>query len=286
MSRKLIVEFTKMDGAGNDFIVIDDRFYNFTDRELSDLARALCPRRHGIGADGILAFATPTGNGVDFRMRYVNADGSIGTMCGNGARCLARYARHAGIAATEMRIETDAGAYEVAVPEEDGASVRLFVPLPRHWRAHQDLAGALPEAIASVHYLWTGTEHVVCFVGDVQKARVTAWGRSIRQDARLAPEGANVNFVQVLSKGAGGALAELRVRTYEKGVEAETLACGTGALASTLAAHFLGKTTASEARIHMPGGVLGVGFKGQRARIARLWLDGPATTVYRGTVAV
>lgn len=275
-----------MDGAGNDFIVVDNRFYNFTDHELSEIARALCPRRRGIGADGILAFAAPTGDGADFRMRYVNADGSVGTMCGNGARCLARYARHAGMAATEMRIETDAGAYEVAVPEQDDAPVRLFVPLPRHWKAQQDLAGALPAAITSVHYLWPGTEHVVCFVGDVRTARVSTWGKSIRQDASLAPQGANVNFVQVLSKGAGGAPAELRVRTYEKGVEAETLACGTGALASALAAHFLGKTTARRARIHMPGGMLGVGFEGQGARIARLWLDGPATTVYRGTVTI
>ncbi len=130
MQRKLILEFTKMNGAGNDFIVIDNRFYNFSDDELADLARRFCPRHVGIGADGVLAFARPTDAAHHYRMRYVNADGSIGTMCGNGACCLARYARHAGLLDETMRFESDAGVYRAFVPPEPEAPVRLFVPPP------------------------------------------------------------------------------------------------------------------------------------------------------------
>lgn len=284
MQRKLVLEFTKMNGAGNDFIVIDNRFYNFTDAELTDLARKFCLRRVGIGADGILAFARPQDKTNHYRMRYLNADGSIGSMCGNGARCLARFAREAGIQDQEMRFETDAGIYRAQVPYEPEAPIRLFVPSPRDWRPAQPLVGTLPEAIPAVHYLWTGTEHVVCFLNDVDNASVQTWGPRIRHDEALAPAGANVNFVQVLEPADG--TAHLRVRTFEKGVEQETLACGTGAMASALAAHLLGHTHASHVHVHMPGGTLGVGFRRDGEDITELYLEGPAETVYRGTVEV
>ena len=286
MPRKLIVEFTKMDGAGNDFIVIDNRFYNFSDDELADLARRFCPRRVGIGADGVLAFARVADEAHHYRMRYVNADGSVGTMCGNGARCLARYARHAGLLDETLLFESDAGIYRATAPPDPEAPVRLFVPPPRHWNPDQMLAGSLPEPIDAAHYLWTGTEHLVCFVDDVAATPVQAWGPAIRHDAALAPAGVNVDFVQILDEGHRRQPAALRVRTFEKGVEQETLACGTGALASALAARFLERIQANTAQIHMPGGILGVGFERNGEAVTGLYLEGPATTVYRGTIEV
>ena len=266
-----------MNGAGNDFIVVDNRFYHFTDEELGDLARHVCPRRRGIGADGILAFAPPESAGSHFRMRYVNADGSVGTMCANGARCLARYARRAGFTAEPLRMDTDSGPCDVSVPVDAEAPVRLFAGPPYDWRPDVRLEWERPAEISSVHYLCTGTEHVVCFVSDVSSVPVVQWGRLIRLDGTLAPAGANVNFVEVLSA------AELRVRTFEKGVEAETLACGTGALASALAARFLRVIHDDFAMVHMPGGTLKVGITREGGSIRRLWLDGPATIVCRGT---
>ena len=273
MSSPLIVEFTKMTGAGNDFMVIDNRFYRFSDQELSAIALRLCRRRHGVGADGVLAFAEAEAEGFDFQMRYINADGSLGTMCANGARCLARYAKRSGLVGPRLAFETDSGCYEALVPAEAGADVRLFMRPPGTWKPYLALAGKAPAPLADIHYVWTGTEHVVCFVESVQSAPVTRWGPVIRYDGALAPEGANVNFVEVVSEVA------LRVRTYEKGVEDETLACGTGAVASAVAARRLARIRPDTAtRIDMPGGILHVGPTAER-----IALDGPATTVFRGT---
>ncbi|HEX7070377.1 MAG TPA: diaminopimelate epimerase, partial [Rhodothermales bacterium] len=130
MHRKLVLEFTKMNGAGNDFIVVDNRFYHFSDQELSDLARKLCPRRFAVGADGVLAFSHPREKEHDYRMIYYNADGSRGTMCGNGARCLARFAHDAGMVRDELRFESDAGVYRAIVDGGSDDSVRLFVQPP------------------------------------------------------------------------------------------------------------------------------------------------------------
>ena len=286
MQRKLILEFTKMNGAGNDFIVIDNRFFNFSDDELADLARRLCPRRVGIGADGVLAFARPLDKAHHYRMRYVNADGSMGTMCGNGARCLARFARQAGFADETFRFESDAGVYRATVSPEPDGPVRLFVPPPKHWMPDRKLAADRPEALGAVHYLWVGTEHAVCFVDDVAATPVEDWGPIIRHDQALAPAGANVDFVQVLDKGQHQQPAVLRVRTFEKGVEQETLACGTGALASALVARLLGHIESESVQVHMPGGTLGVGFHLDDGAVTELYLEGPAVTVFRATVEV
>ncbi len=286
MPPKLVVEFTKMNGAGNDFIVVDNRFYNFSDEELAGLARRFCPRRTGIGADGLLAFAHPREAAHHFRMRYVNADGSLGTMCGNGARCLARFARQAGFAEETLVFETDAGVLRALAPEAPQAPVRLFVDPPAGWRPDRPLAADTSALAGAVHSLWTGTEHAVCFVESVAATPVAAWGPAIRHDAALAPAGANVDFVEVVADGRGADHAALRVRTFEKGVEAETLACGTGALASALAARFLGRIHADAVEVHMPGGTLGVGFRLDDGAVRDLYLEGPAEAVFRGTVEI
>lgn len=273
MKQKLIVEFTKMNGAGNDFIIIDNRFYHFTDAELSDMARTFCPRRTGIGADGVLALSRSVEAETHFRMRYVNADGSSGTMCGNGARCLARFARLGGIEAEPMLFETDAGVHRAWVPEEIGSDVELELARPRDFQA---LDGSWEAGIAPF-FIWTGTEHIVAFVDDLDSVDVASIGPVIRSDERLAPRGANVNFVEVVGADV------LRVRTYEKGVEEETPACGTGAVAAAVVAFQTGRARAS-ATIQMPGGALRVSFEQDGDAAGNVRLAGPADVVYRGTL--
>ena len=279
MSRRLVVEFTKMNGAGNDFVVVDNRFYHFSDEELSELARNVCRRRFGIGADGIMAFAPPQNKEHHYRMRYVNADGSIGTMCGNGARCLARFARRAGILDEEMTFETDAGVFRALVPEDGAEPVRLYLSPPERFTPNMALTSDAARAAGNGHYIWTGTEHIVYFVPDVDAAPVGEWGPEIRNDPALPPPGANVDFVEI-------APDRLKARTYEKGVEAETLACGTGAVASAVAARLLGHIQSDRVHVEMPGGTLIVGFTLNGEEISDLFLEGPADAVYRGTIEI
>ncbi len=288
--RPLIVPFTKMDGAGNDFIVLDNRWLRFSENELAELARLFCPRRAGVGADGLLALDAPAGAGAEFRMRYRNADGSLGTMCGNGARCLARFAHRAGIAGTrgdggtELSFESDAGLYAAWVPDEADDPVIVFIPQAR---AYAPVALAAVNERRPVCSIWTGTEHAVLFVDDTDAEDVTGLGSRIRHDAALAPAGANVDFVQVVEAGSGGVPARVRARTFEKGVEEETLACGTGAVASALAARLAGRIDADRVEVEMPGGTLTVGFRlgGPAAEDGvAITLEGPARFVFEGTL--
>ncbi len=283
IKRKLVLEFTKMSGNGNDFIVIDNRFYNFSAEELSDLARRFCPRRTGIGADGILAYMLPDASTHHYRMKYYNADGSLGTMCGNGARCLARFARKAGVTDETMQFESDAGVYAATAGPNDDDPVRIYVQPP------QDLTLEKlthPQLEAPAHYIWTGTEHLIVFTQSLDEAPVVTLGRSLRHDAALAPNGANINFVAVDQPGAHDAPAHLSVRTYEKGVEDETLACGTGAMASAIIAKKAGLIEATTVQVQMAGGMLGVGFSETADGIENLYLEGAVETIYRGTTEV
>ncbi len=277
MARLLVVEFTKMNGAGNDFVVLDNRFYCFASAELAALARDLCRRTERIGADGLLAL-DPGDDGADFRMLYYNADGSRATMCGNGARCLARFARTAGLGTpgAPLVFDTDAGRLTADVPDDTAADVCLHLPPPRDLR---------PLALGGLDatYVWTGTEHVVRFVRHVDGLDLHTLGPAIRHDPALGAPGANVNFVEVDGDG-------LRVRTFEKGVEAETRACGTGAMAAALAAYHAGRVPGAPVRVAMPGGTLTVGFQwapGSPAEaVEGLTLAGPAEATFRGTVEV
>lgn len=282
-----------MSGAGNDFIVVDNRFYRFTDDELSGFARRFCARRTGVGADGLLALNVASDADTHaWRMKYHNADGSLGTMCGNGARCLARFAVAAGArqpaasdvgaragrepedVGTYTTFESDAGTYGAFVPDDLAADVRLFVPAP---------TGALDERTVAyldrpVHTLHTGTQHAVVFVEDAAGCDVAGLGPRIRRDDSVAAGGTNVNFVE-----ATGAHS-LRVRTWEKGVEVETLACGTGAIASALTAASKGIVSGSEIEIRATGGTLRVGWTGPASQPGDLYLEGPADTIYRGSI--
>ncbi len=280
MVRKLVVEFTKMAGAGNDFVVIDNRFYHFTPGELSVLARRYCPRRTGIGADGLLALESPSDDADAFFMRYLNADGTT-SMCGNGARCLARFARLAGIDRDEMTFATAWGPYRARVPADPEAPVRLFLPPFEAYTPDRVARG--PQG-RPVDYIWTGTHHAVCRVPAVAEVPVERDGAALRYDPAFAPEGTNVNFVEVVDAGQDGGVARLRVRTYEKGVEAETLACGTGATAAAIVARQRGLIDAETVHVDMPGGRLTIGWAGDPSR--ELYLEGPAEVIYRGTFEV
>ena len=293
----LVVPFTKMEGAGNDFVVLDNRFLRFADDELAALARRVCPRRTGVGADGLLALDDH--DGADFRMRYRNADGSLATMCGNGARCLARFAARAGLGTSvgtaggapeaaevvALAFETDGGRYRAEVAGR-GASgpVRLAVPPARDY-------GPGPDGSVRI---WTGTEHAVVFTGDVGAFDLEGDGRRLRHDPAFQPAGTNVNAVEIVGP------SHVRVRTFEKGVEAETLACGTGAVAAALAAALGGHLGTADDSSHpapeaegagrrsvaveMPGGTLEVGFTLGAGEASDLSLSGPAETVYEGTL--
>ena len=278
MRRRLVLEFTKMHGAGNDFVVIDNRFFYFTDEDLAGLARRLCTRRYGVGADGLLALAPPGAPDTDFRMRYFNADGSLGAMCGNGARCLVRFASEAGIDGPEFRFDSDDGVYRARLVDEPLGHVRLFVPDARGFRPDVALEKAVSDQ--PVHGIWTGVPHAVCFVDDIAQAPIEA-APPIRHDPAF-PEGANVDFVQV----EAATPARIRARTYERGVEAETLACGTGAIAAALIARLTGRVDGTEVQVEMPGGTLRVGFREAEAGLTDVYLEGPTAVVFRGTVEV
>jgi diaminopimelate epimerase len=265
-----------MHGAGNDFVVIDNRWYRFSEAELADLAAAWCPRRFGVGADGLLALDEAESDDAAYRMRYVNADGSWAAMCGNGARCLAYFALNAGFDGPELAFDTDAGRYHAAVTEDDPEQVRLYVPPAT--RLTLDVAVDASTS-APVHFIHTGTEHLVTFVPELDAVPVEEWAPPLRNDPRVQPDGANVNFVQMGTDGA------LHVRTYEKGVEGETLSCGTGVLAAAAIAEATDRVELP-VPVHTQGGSLTVGTaptsRGERER----YLEGPVVTVFRGSLQV
>ncbi len=215
---ELQLPFTKMSGAGNDFILIDNRDAIVTG-DASTLARALCSRHFGVGADGLLLLERSSI--ADFAMRYFNADGSFGGMCGNGGRCIARFAYHHGIAGRTLRFEALDHTYAAEVIEP---SVKLHMKAPKDLLANRLLHLISREVIAS--FVDTGSPHVVIESPVVEEVDVESIGREIRET--VFPAGTNVNFVQPIGPNT------LKLRTYERGVEAETLACGTGAVASAV----------------------------------------------------
>lgn len=290
-SRKLVLEFTKMSGTGNDFIVVDNRFYNYSGQELSEMAKKLCQRRISVGADGLLGLGNPVTEGAKYRMSYYNADGSLGTMCGNGARCLARFAHEAGIEGVRgddsggnkstrtYLFDSDAGLY-TAVVDEASTKVRLYVPKPSRFTADIQLDASFSTSPLAYHFIWTGTEHLVLHVDDASSLDLVKVGPMLRYDARLLPKGANINFAEVLSDGA------LRVRTYEKGVEAETLACGTGSIACAIVSTLVGKISKSPVMVSMPGGNLEVGWEGEAQDPENVYLEGTVDIIYRATAEI
>jgi diaminopimelate epimerase len=199
-------------------------------------------------------------------------------MCGNGARCLARFALNADFEGPELAFETDAGRYHAAIDEARPDTVRLYVPPTRTLERDITLKGSLPFGPAAVHYADTGTGHLVVFVPDIEAVPVEEWAPSLRRDARVDPPGANVNFVEVRDEA-------LRLRTYEKGVEGETLSCGTGVLAAAVVAAATDRADADPITIETRGGTFRVGTAAT-SRGQERYLEGPVVTVFRGTLSV
>jgi diaminopimelate epimerase len=267
------IPFYKMHGGGNDFVLIDHREGFLPEAEQPGFVRRVCHRRLGAGADGlILIEASPTAN---FRWRFYNADGSEPEMCGNGGRCAARFAVLNGIAPPEMSFETLAG---IIKAEVKGRLVKLLMPGVGNFILGQNIP--LEETTLLGHFLKVGVPHVAVPVPDLEQTPVTGWGRAVRFHPLFAPAGTNVNFIRVEGPQT------LRIRTYERGVEDETLACGTGAVASALVAARLGQVV-SPVTVHTRGGeALTVYFTPDGESFSEVFLEGDALVVYQGELWV
>lgn len=270
------MNFWKYQGAGNDFIMIDQRQKQELTRQDTARIERLCNRRFGIGADGLILLNNKPG--YDFEMIYFNADGRESTMCGNGGRCIVAFAQKIGAAGTDCRFWAIDGEHEA----------RIFSLRPDHKPLEAGMVWVelkmtdvqtIQQDDAHTFILNTGSPHFVQFVSDLSSFPVVEEGRSIRYSARF-PEGINVNFAE--NQPGGAALA---IRTYERGVEDETLACGTGVTAAALAGHLRkgGQAGVFEVLVRAMGDQLSVRFHADgQGHFTDIWLCGPATAVFEG----
>jgi diaminopimelate epimerase len=267
-----MLRFSKMNGAGNDFVMIDNR--------VGDLQLApeqivkICDRHRGVGADGVLVLERAS-NGADYRMRYYNADGGEAEMCGNGARCFARYASRVAGPKDELSFETPAG---VIGAKLQGELVRLQMSEPKDLRL--GITIPLPERQVAAHFVNSGVPHVVVPVEDLETVDVRALGSAIRRHALFAPNGANANFLKERGE------RRIAIRTYERGVEDETLACGTGVVASALIYAATKELEGPITVLVRGGNELEVGFDRDGDQFRNVTLTGPADFVFEGTIDV
>lgn len=260
------ISFSKYHGTGNDFVLIDDREHSL---ELSQGQIVfLCHRRFGIGADGLILLRNK--EGFDFEMRYFNSDGKPGSMCGNGGRCITAFAAALGLVNEFTNFLAADGPHEATLLSQAPPLVKLKMGDVFRMEQHPDF-----------FFLDTGSPHVVRFVEDVDVIDVVKEGREIRYNSRFLTEGTNVNFVQVANGG-------IRVRTYERGVEDETLSCGTGVTASALAAVEAGfvPVSANCCLVETPGGHLKVHYEKSESGFRNVFLEGTATFVYSGEISL
>jgi diaminopimelate epimerase len=267
------LSFWKMNGAGNDFVMVDNRDLSLT---LSGKTiEELCDRHRGVGADGLLAVEPPV-NGGDFRMRYYNADGGEAEMCGNGARCFARYVNALlDNSLTSLKFETQAGMISA---EFVGDQVRINMSPPHSLRLHQSLV--VNGTSLLVHSVNTGVPHAVVFVDDLEGTDVRALGAGLRYHEAFTPKGTNANFATITAPGT------IAIRTYERGVEDETLACGTGMVACALIHHELTGVPSPVAVKVKGGDTLEVGFAKMGEEYHQVTLFGPADFVFQGKVKI
>jgi diaminopimelate epimerase len=268
---KFPIPFVKMSGTGNDFIIIDNRDKIVADNEMANLAVQACRRRQSVGADGLLFIEDD--DELDFAWRFFNSDGSEAEMCGNASRCVARLACMDGIAGPELVFRTLAGPIEAVVK---GSTVMVQLTRP-HGLVPEftlELAGG---QLLSAGFVVTGVPHIVLVLEEdtLETAEVHELGREIRYHEKFAPAGTNVNFVQVTGRGS------IRVRTYERGVEAETLACGTGVVASAIVTTARGLTSPAVQAETRGGDILEVYVENSDKDSMDVSLEGEASLVYR-----
>jgi len=259
---QMIIPFNKYHGTGNDFIIIDNRNSIFNPAETGKI-KDLCTRRFGVGADGLILISSANKN--DYEMKYFNSDGYESSMCGNGGRCAAAFTYKHGIAGLRQRFLTSDGIHEAVIENE---IIRLKMGDVDDIRTP-----------GTDYFINTGSPHFVRFTGNVKNFKVFEEGRKIRYDKNFAPGGTNVNFVEIGNDS-------IFVRTYERGVEDETLSCGTGVTASAIAAVLEGHFDTNCVSVETAGGKLSVEFRIENQRIVDIWLSGPAVFVYDGNVEV
>lgn len=265
-----MIRFTKSVATGNDFVIVDNRLSDIKIK-LPEIAKKLCERKRSIGADGLLV--VERSKRADFKMRIFNPDGSEAEMCGNGSRCIALYAKAKGIAKEKMTIETLAGVLNATV-KGDLVKVKLPEPKDIKW----NLCLMINKCPYKVSFVNMGVPHVVYFTDDLEKVEVKDLGSSMRYHKEFSPAGANVDFVKIIDKH------NIRVRTYERGVENETLACGTGAVASAVISAEAEKLK-SPIRIETRGGeALKVYFELIKENFKNVYLEGKAKLVYEGVI--
>jgi len=253
--------FYKYQGTGNDFVFVDNRQELFN-KNNTKLIVHLCDRRFGVGADGLILLENDTES--DFRMVYFNADGNQSTMCGNGGRCIVAFAETLNIINKKTTFNAIDGLHEATI--ENG-----YVKLKM-----QDVETI--DVFDKHIFLNTGSPHHVALVENLKQFDVKTEGSKIRYASPYTKEGTNVNFVEQLNSET------FSVRTYERGVEDETLSCGTGVTAVALAMHNAAKTKAEEVTLNVEGGILKVSFEKVDKGYKNIWLQGPATLVFKGEI--
>ncbi len=269
----MLVQFTKMNGAGNDFVLIDNRAGKV--RISPDDVVRICHRQRGVGADGLLLLVPSRTGKADWAWDFFNSDGSTAEMCGNGARCFARYIQRTAGTQGQTTFETGAG---IITASYAGDRVKINLTRPKDLRLNEQVP--LSTGLETIHSLNTGVPHAVIFVADADKAMVQGLGHEVRFHKHFAPKGTNVNFVQVLG------LNHIRVRTYERGVEGETLACGTGvAAAALISAKLHGFTSPVSVKVQ-GGDTLEVSFRETAGTLEDVHLAGPADFVFDGQIQI
>lgn len=252
--------FTKMVGSGNDFVVIQGKPAG----NLPKLAKLICDRRFGVGADGMLIIEKS--KKANMSMRIFNADGSEAKMCGNGARCAALFSGK-----KKLSLSTGAGIIDAEVI---GNCVKIKITEPKNIKL--DIPLKVGNRLIKVNFINTGVPHTVVFVNGIEKIDVNSIGSSIRNHAKFSPAGTNVNFVQVLGTNL------IQIRTYERGVEGETLACGTGSTASALVFALKNNLNNLVKVKTQSGEILKIYFKKLNSKFEQVWLEGSAKIVYKG----
>lgn len=255
------IEFSKYQGAGNDFIIIDCRakHHNLDEKQIS----LLCNRRFGIGADGLMSIHNSSE--TDFEMKYYNSDGKEASMCGNGGRCIALYAYRNKISGKKMRFNATDGVHHAEISDNlislSMSDVNIITEYP------------------DGYFLDTGSPHFVKFVENLDSIDVSVTGKSIADEARFAPNRTNVNFVEYSEK-------TIKIATFERGVEDETLACGTGAVAAAIVLHKAGKGNTVPVKLLAKGGELLVSFNVAEKKYNKLILSGPAEFIFNGWIEI
>ncbi|MDX1760846.1 MAG: diaminopimelate epimerase [Christiangramia sp.] len=255
--------FYKYQGTGNDFVMIDNRDLKISKNDTKLIGR-LCDRKFGIGADGLILLENSDDPQDDFKMVYFNSDGNESSMCGNGGRCLVAFAKFLNIIEDSARFTAIDGIHDATI-QNGIVSLKM-----------QDV----PEVSSNEDFLFldTGSPHHVAFFENIGLKDIKKEGAEIRYSDRYGKAGTNVNFVEAVSEGA------FSVRTYERGVEDETLSCGTGVTAVAIAAYESGKTKSEEVKLITQGGELSVKFRKTEEGYSDIWLSGPAVQVFKGEI--